>query len=406
MSDTFLPPGVSPDLIREAAEEYRASRRDIPIIAPPVREKTADPIPLRRSPPGETAPSGASVALLRAADLTPTPINWLWQGYLAAGKFHILGGAPGVAKTTIAVDFAATVSSGGYWPDGSRPNVGNCVIWSGEDDPADTLVPRLIAAGADISRCFFVGDVMENGKPRGFDPARDIEPLRLAIRQAGGASLIVVDPIVSAVAGDSHKNAETRRALSPLVDLASGEGAALLGITHFSKGTQGREPTERITGSLAFGALARVVMIAAKAGEDDEEPKRVFMRAKSNIGADDGGFEYGLCQVEIDGHPGITASRVEWRAAIDGSARDVLGEAESFAERGPGEDARVFLSALLADGPVPVAEIKAHAVGSGQSWASVRRAKSALGVEARKIGFGDAGAWEWGLPGLRCSKVL
>ncbi len=75
----------------------------------------------------------------------------------------------------------------------------------------------------------------------------------------------------------------------------------------------------------------------------------------------------------------------------------MLGEAESFAERGPGEDARVFLSALLA-------EIKAHAAGSGQSWASVRRAKSTLGVEARKIGFGDTGAWEWGLPALRCSK--
>jgi hypothetical protein len=94
-------------------------------------------------------------------------------------------------------------------------------MWSGEDDPSDTLVPRLIAAGADLQRVSFVGDYKEGGKTRSFDPARDMELLRDAIKGAGGVELLIVDPVVSAVAGDSHKNTEVRRALQPLVDLAS-----------------------------------------------------------------------------------------------------------------------------------------------------------------------------------------
>jgi putative DNA primase/helicase len=163
---------------------------------------------------------------------------------------------------------------------------------SGEDDPADTLVPRLMAAGADLSLVDFVADVRQNGKARSFDPARDIEPLRDAIKIAGGASLLIVDPVVSAVAGDSHKNSETRRALQPLVQLASELNAALIGVTHFSKGTGGRDPVERLTGSIAFGALARIVLVAAKnqVSEEGKEAERILCRAISNIGNDTGGF--------------------------------------------------------------------------------------------------------------------
>src|SRR6476469_8713390 len=96
------------------------------------------------------------VVLTNGADLTPQPVSWLWRYWLALGKLHILAGAPGQGKTTIAIDMAATVTSGGRWPDGSRCDAGHVLIWSGEDDPADTLLPRLIAAGADKSRIHFV----------------------------------------------------------------------------------------------------------------------------------------------------------------------------------------------------------------------------------------------------------
>jgi putative DNA primase/helicase len=342
-------------------------------------------------------PAAPAVSLLDASAIDPEPIRWLWPGYLARGKAHILGGQPGTGKTTIAMKMAATVSTGGAWPDESRAKPGNVIVWSGEDDPKDTLVPRLIASGADRKRIRFVGDVKEEGKSRSFDPAKDIEPLRAAIVKAGGAALVVVDPVVSAVSGDSHKNADVRRALQPLVDLCAELDAALLGITHFSKGTAGRDPVERITGSLAFGALARVVMVAAKKDPEaeGEKPERIFCRAKSNIGLDDGGFAYDLQQQELRDYPGVVASAVEWLEAIEGSARDLLGEAEEREEAGGGTlaDAKAFLSELLADGPQPMREIKQAAAAHGHSWRTVERAKSQLGVVAKKRGLG--GPWEW-----------
>jgi hypothetical protein len=125
---------------------------------------------------------------------------------MVGGKMHIIAGQPGTGKTTIAMKMAAAVSAGGRWPDGSNAKQGNVVIWSGEDDPADTLIPRLEASGADLSRIFFAGEMMCGKERRVFDPAKDIPALQAAIEAAGGAGMIIIDPIVSATAADSHKN--------------------------------------------------------------------------------------------------------------------------------------------------------------------------------------------------------
>jgi putative DNA primase/helicase len=301
---------------------------------------------------------------------------------------------------------AATVTTGGRWPDGTRSIAGNVVIWSGEDDPADTLIPRLALSGADLTRVYFIAEIREGNERRSFDPARDMEPLRRKLAEIGGVRLLIVDPVVSAIAGDSHKNAEVRRGLQPLVDLAASMRCALLGITHFSKGTGGRDPVERLTGSLAFGALARVVLVAAKHQEegDDGRTVRLFCRAKSNIGPDDGGFEYDLHQAELKTHPGIFASSVSWGDAVEGAARDLLATADATGDDGEGgtlADAKRFLSDLLADGALPTKAIKADADGAGYSWATIRRAQKALGIEPVKEG-GHFGAtkqqWLWRLP--------
>ncbi|HQU80455.1 MAG TPA: AAA family ATPase [Azonexus sp.] len=358
------------------------------------------------APAGEYA---RNVNLIRASDVTPESIAWLWNGWLAAGKMHVFGGAPGTGKTTISMGLAATVTTGGRWPDGTRSIVGNVVIWSGEDDPADTLIPRLVLSGADLSRVYFIADIREGNERRSFDPARDMEPLRRKLAEIGGVKLLIVDPVVSAIAGDSHKNAEVRRGLQPLVDLAGSMRCALLGITHFSKGTGGRDPVERLTGSLAFGALARVVLVAAKHQEEGEDGRtvRLFCRAKSNIGPDDGGFEYDLHQAELKTHPGIFASSVQWGEAVEGAARELLATADATGDDGEGgslADAKRFLSDLLVDGPLPTKTIKADADGAGYSWATIRRAQKALGIEPVKEGM-KAG-WVWRMPGQEAAKAL
>lgn len=338
---------------------------------------------------------GNGVELLRGDQVVMQVVDWLWPGWLARGKLHMLAGAPGTGKTTIAMALAAALTRGSKWPDGTAAAIADVMIWSGEDDPADTLAPRLKAMGADMTRIHFIKSTRDSNGERPFDPAADMGALEDKI-QAIRPALLIIDPIVSAVAGDSHKNTETRRALQPFVNLSAKFGMALLGISHFSKGTAGRNPTERVTGSLAFGALPRVVMVAAKI-EGGENGKRIFCRAKSNIGPDDDGFHYDLEQKVVPFHDGLSASCVAWGSPVEGSATELLAAAETPEVNDNSlSAAKEFLEVELKDGPVSVQKIKETSKQAGHAWRTLRRAKDALGIKTLKGGMKEG--WFWKLP--------
>lgn len=268
------------------------------------------------------------------------------------------------------------------------------MIWSSEDDAADTIVPRLIAAGADLNKVFILqGRVNGLGETEPFDPAKDADLLAEALERIGDVGLILIDPIVSAVAGDMNQANQVRRALQGLVDLAEQYDCAVLGITHFSKGSAGNNPAERVLGSQAFGALARTVLVAAKQEDSD---LRVLARAKSNIAVDDGGCSYSIEECTVG--DGITTTRVLWGDTIEGTAREILADVERVEseESGEKEDAEQFLASLLADGPVPVKQVKGDAAGAGHAWRTVERAKKSLGVEAVKVGLKEGWVWRLG----------
>jgi putative DNA primase/helicase len=328
------------------------------------------------------------------ADIKPQPITWLWPGWLPAGKLTILAGAAGTGKTTLALALAAVVTGGGRWPDGvSSRATGNVLIWSSEDVADDTLVPRLLASGADLGRCHFIEGIAQDGQSVPFDPSQDIVELHRAASAIGGVSLLLIDPIVSAVAGDMHRANDVRRSLQAVVDFADAHGCAVIGITHFAKGGAGRAPQDRVIGSQAFGALARMVLVAAK---EEGSGRRVLARAKSNIALDDGGVAYSIEAVTLDG--GIETTHAVWDGTIEGTAREILGSVEYVEDDAGGEqqDAEQFLRDLLADGPIPTRQIKADASGAGYSWRTIERAKRDLGIEAVKAGMKVG--WEWHLP--------
>lgn len=350
------------------------------------------------TPPRPT-PTTLAVNLIRADQLRLTPVTWLWAGWLASGKLHVLAGAPGTGKTTLAMGLCATLTCGGRWPDGTHARAADVAIWSGEDDPGDTLIPRLLASGADLRRVHFVHGCSDQEGRRSFDPAHDADLLADAFsRLDSPPALLIVDPVVSAVSGDSHQGSVVRRSLQPLVDMAVARRCAILGISHFSKGTQGRDPLERVTGSLAFGALARVVLVTAKL-PSTEADGRLLARAKSNLGADAGGFGYSLEALELEEHPGIHTTRVMWGKAMEGSARDLLSLAEApddSDEEGSNRDVDDFVRDCLASGPLASADMQREAKEAGYSFDQIRRSASRIGVEKRKTGF-KAG-WTWTLP--------
>lgn len=382
--------GARKSLLDQAQDQLDSSMPDMPPVPPVEAYTDAGP---RQRPPG-------GVSLLCATDVKEQPIHWLWEQWIARGKLSILAGSAGTGKTTLALGLAATVTTGGVWPDGVRcAEPGNVLIWSSEDDPADTLKPRLMACGADVKRVFFVQGVTDpmTGEVLPFDPARDISTLYAAVSAIGGASMLMIDPIVSAVSGDSHKANDVRRGLQAVVDFAADNNCAVVGITHFAKGSAGTSPQERVIGSQAFGALARTVLVAAK--QEDSEG-RVLARAKSNISIDDGGVTYFIEPCSLDS--GIQTTRVVWGDKIEGSARDILGavEAPQTEETSEEEDAMKFLRDLLSDGPVPSKQVRADADGAGFAWATVRRAQKRIGAEAVKEGgrLGDRKQqWVWRL---------
>ena len=338
-----------------------------------------------------------SVVVLQGSAIEAKPITWLWDGYLPLGKLTLLAGAGGTGKSTLAFSIAGIITNGGVWPDGTRcTSAGNVLIWSSEDDPADTIKPRLMAVGANESRYGVVsGIVDEQGHASSFDASRDVAALREAVAQIGGIKLLIVDPIVSVVTGDMHKANDVRSSLQAIVDFASECDCAVIGITHFAKGTAGKNSAERVIGSQAFAAMARMVLVAAK---EEESDRRVFTRAKSNNSIDTGGFSYSIEALTL--MQNIVATRVVWGESLEGSSRSILAGVESEESADGGSQlarAKKFLVETLRNGPTPTKELMEHAREiHGISSDTVRRAQKELSIAARKLSMG--GGWVWELP--------
>jgi putative DNA primase/helicase len=379
-------------------------------IIPPLvtaAEFEAEVAPQLAQPPPRTArlPSIVRAELVTLEDLKMEPIDWVWNGWLARGKIHLIAGAPEAGKTTISLMLAATKSSGSRWPDGTRADAGNVLIWTGEDDPAQTVKPRLVQMGADVKKISIVkGARDEDGKLRPFNPSTDLPGLALAAKDIpGGVDMLIIDPIVSVIGGkvDNGNNAGHREKLQPLVDFGEGMKCAVVGITHFTKGTIGKDPVERVTGSLAFGAVARVVLVATK--NKGRDPERMFIMAKNNLAPNVGGFGYSIVGAPLMDCSDIIASRIVWGEPLEGSARDLLADAEDDGKGTSKEGAEAtyrgaksFLQSALADGERRQADVAEEGAKFGLSSDRLFRASKALGVVKRKDGL--LGGWLWSLP--------
>lgn len=333
-----------------------------------------------------------------AIDINPRPIRWAWPGWIAHGKLTILAGAGGTGKTTLTLGLIATLTSGGRWPDGEFcEEKRSAIIWSSEDDPADTIVPRLMAADADLSKVSILqGRINGLGEIEPFDPAKDIDLLAAELDRIGDVGMIMIDPIVSAVSGDMNQANQVRRALQGLVDLAERFDCAVLGITHFTKGSAGSNPADRVLGSQAFGALARTVLVAAKQEDSD---LRVLARAKSNIAIDTGGCSYTIQECTVG--DGIAATRVLWGDKLDGTARDILADVERVEYEEPdGDDPAESLRRILSQGSLTGKEAKRLMTDNGFTQKQIRTAREKLGVQTSREGFGKDLTSYWSLPPL------
>jgi putative DNA primase/helicase len=337
---------------------------------------------------------GPSIVVVRASEIEPERVGWIWPGIIARGKVTGLVGHPGLGKSQVATDAAATVSTGRPWPgDVTNDGAGDVIILSAEDDPADTGVPRLIAARADRTRIHFLKAVKENsGGERRFSLALDLDRLEkeIDLRQV---TLVVIDPasaylIPKKGKGIDRNNAgDVRTILDRLGAFAARHDLGVLAISHLNKSSGARAIT-RIMGSQEWAAAPRAVFIVT---EDAGTGRRLFLPLKNNLAPDRFGYSFEIEDKIIA--EGINTSAVVW-----GSEPVTISADEALAAAAMKKDtsrAVEFLEEVLSEGPMDQTDIVRLGKEAGFTEKNLRTAREKLGVTPRKEGFGANGKWVW-----------
>lgn len=351
-------------------------------------------------------PDTQAPLLVRLSDVEPVKVRWLWPGRIPLGKITVLDGDPSLGKTLIAIDLAARVSRGQPMPDDTVGDLGGpsgVVILSAEDDPADTLRPRLDSAGGDPSKVVMLAGLVEridagknpDGTPRFKKRERlpnlgDIEAIRRAVTETG-ACLVFVDPFMAYLDGaDAHVDSEIRSLLMPLAKLAAELGVAIVLIRHLRKAAS-TNPIYSGGGSIAIIAAARSGLVVAADPEDETGERRLLAVTKANLAVKAGSLLY-----RVEAPSGVPV--VAWLGKDDRTAADLLSPPEKDKEdRSAAGEAADFLRQALSNGPRPAKTLQKEAKDAGVSWSSVKRAKAKLEVRSRKGAF-DGGEWTWSLP--------
>jgi putative DNA primase/helicase len=339
----------------------------------------------------------AGPKLVCLADVEPTAVKWLWPGRIPQGRITLVVGRPGEGKSFLSIDVAARVTTGTPFPDGSECPTGSVLFVCGEDDPHDTIRPRLDRAYADVSRVHLLSAVLRPG-PDGdlrefMFTLADVRALEDALQRVPDCRLIVIDPIGSFLGGrtDAHRDNEVRGVLAPVAELAKRYGAAVLVIAHRRK-SSGDTADDLALGSRAFTGIARAVWHVSP--DRDNPERRLMLPGKNNLAKKGGGLAFTLI--------GDPVPTVSWeREPVNMNADDALAAERDDGTPGPEPEKRDqaadWLRDILADGPVKVADIQQAAKDAGLTFGgAVRRARQELGIKPYKGQFQDG--WYWRLP--------
>jgi putative DNA primase/helicase len=309
---------------------------------------------------------------------------------------------------------AARISTGTPWPDGTDCPSGSVILITAEDDPGDTIRPRLDAHRADVRNVHLLSAVRrvgEDGQPHEvLFTLADVAALETALKAVPDCRLIVVDPIGSFLGGDTdaHRDNEVRSVLAPVARLAEKYGAAVLVVAHRRKGV-GSIADDLALGSRAFTGIARAVWHVTR--DPENKARRLLLPGKNNLAPEGNGLAFAIV-----GDPGAVA----WeRDPVEMSADDALALENGNSGNGhkPGPDpeaqnqAADWLARELADFEEhPVRELKDAAKEAGLAWRTVQKASQRLGVKVHRATFGGGCVWRLlkpkaSAPGIRATPA-
>lgn len=375
----------------------------VPATSDDQNDSTADLPGQRPAPeaaPTEDPPGIRTVRLRSAAEFTVRPVRWVWDQRIPRGELTLLAGREGIGKSTVAYALAADLTRGRLPGDhGGTPR--SVAVAATEDSWEHTIVPRLMAADADLSRVFRVEVTTAAGTETSLSLPRDLEATEAALTEYDVA-LLLLDPLVSRLGAtlDTHKDAEVRQALEPLVMVGQRTGTAVVGLIHVNKGG-GTDPLTAVMASRAFVAVARAVLFVMP--DPDNDAVRLLGLPKSNLGPTDLPtltFTVEAQHVADTADGPVYSGTVVWGAERGESIREAMeASSESTEIRTAVGEARDWLSDFLISvgGGAWSAEIIEAGGRAGHSKDALKRARGKLKVSSRGEGF-PRQTW-WALPG-------
>lgn len=391
------PPATYDELLARGYYQQDPSELAPPPSTPIGRERSRRPI-------GPSRPLHLTPQIVRLSDVTPEDIEWLWAGRIPFGKVTLLDGDPGTGKSTLCVDLAARLSTGRPMPDGTGGGQpADVLILSGEDGLADTVLPRLVAAGADTARVHaFEGMPVtgEDGQVVTFRPAvlpGDVSHIEAVIEEHG-VRLVIVDVLLAFLSErvNSHRDQDVRGALVHVKAMAERTGAAVVALRHLNKAVGG-SAMYRGGGSIGINGAARSVLVVGSDPGDPTGRRKVLASTKSNLGAPPDAWAYRLTS---DGP--LSVARVEWLGPTALRADDLVAPPPSHEEHSAATEASSFVIDYLQDGPRKATELLAAAKDAGHSERTVQRARRELGIVPRREGFGPGATSWWDPPANPC----
>jgi len=349
------------------------------------------------------------------ATLKMRPIRWLVPDYLPLGKLVLIAGDGGHGKSALTLYLAARLSVGAacfgltYEPGGPC----DVLLVTCEDDTEDTILPRLLAMGADLSHIHRVDGIRNpNGKPAPFSLAH-YESMGRTLRENPNIRAIIIDPagaFVGRTGIDDHKDSELRALLGPMTDLAATTQVTMLLVKHLNRNVK-VEAVHRVMGSAGYVNTVRMAYIVAP--DKDDKNKRHFLPIKSNITRQTRGLVFDLADLSLeeqetlldahgqhlDAKDRVELARqlfsVRWFGQSDVTPNDALGGKTDKAAEKKTASAGEWLLAYLAEYAAPSEIILAAGQKVGFSRGVLFAAKKALDIRAGKNGF--KGEWYWGL---------
>ncbi len=303
--------------------------------------------------------------LIKASEITPTEVEWLWYPYIPFGKVTILEGDPGDGKSKLLLALSALLTKGAPLPFVGEEEVHEpmTVIYQTTEDSADdTVVPRFIASNGDRNNLIFIS---EDKKHLTFGDSR----LAQAIKQTG-AKLLILDPLSSYIGEDCSLNAanEMRTEFNHLIETAREEHCAVVVVHHMNKNAT--TPLNRTNGSVDIAGAARSILAVTRTPNKANPQERIMVQVKSNLAP--------------------TGSAILFEVAEQGV--DFIDEVEMTA--GEKSDAATdFILSLLRGGKLPATECEQQLKAAGFKKSTIKKAKRNAGVSSVKEGF----TWYWTL---------